>query len=157
MENIGNTARKLLFTVARKEFRLDFFRAGGKGGQKQNTCSSACRITHPESGAVGECREERHQHTNRKRALERLVETAKFKAWVRVKAAAIFQGFRDVEEKVDRMLRPKNLKVEVLNSYTCDGCGRKSSRLPAPRLPGGWTYEPLDTHYCSLCTLKRFR
>lgn len=147
-------ARRLLFTVTRKDLRLEFFRAGGKGGQKQNKTSSACRITHPESGAVGECREERYQHTNRKRALERMVAHPRFKTWVKLKAAAIMQGFRDLEDKVERLLRPANLRIEELVSYTCDGCGKKTEQIALPAFPEGWSYTEPDTHHCPTCQAR---
>jgi peptide chain release factor len=52
--------------------RIDTFRAGGKGGQHQNTTESGVRLTHLPSGIVVTAREERSQHRNRRVALERL-------------------------------------------------------------------------------------
>lgn len=73
--------RELLFSLTKKDFRIDTFRAGGKGGQHQNRTDSGVRITHIESGAVGESREERSQHMNKKKALERLIKSKKFQIW----------------------------------------------------------------------------
>jgi hypothetical protein len=150
--------KQRLFSVTRKDLVLRFFRAGGKGGQKQNKTSSACRIAHPESGAVGESREERSQTQNRKNALRRLVEHPRFKLWVKMKAAAILQGFRDVEHKVEMLMRPANLKVEYLQIYTCDDCGAKSEpRSGGP--PEDWDTCPGNpqenaTHRCRDCIEK---
>lgn len=52
--------------------RVDTFRAGGKGGQHQNTTESGVRLTHEPTGVVVEARDERSQHRNREIALERL-------------------------------------------------------------------------------------
>lgn len=73
--------RELLFSVTKKDFRVDTFRAGGPGGQKQNKTSSGVRITHLESGAVGESRDDRSQARNKKKAFLRLVKSPRFQAW----------------------------------------------------------------------------
>jgi len=104
---------KLLFTVPRKDLELEFFRAGGKGGQKQNKTSSACRITHLPSGATGESRDQREQTQNRRLALERLVSNGVFQTWVKVQAAMQAEGFADIEKKLDAEMGPNNLKVEL--------------------------------------------
>lgn len=52
--------------------RVDTFRAGGKGGQHQNTTESGVRLTHLPTSLVVTCRERRSQHRNKKLALKRL-------------------------------------------------------------------------------------
>ena len=54
------------------ECRVETFRAGGPGGQHQNTTDSGVRLVHLPSGLRVVAREERSQHRNRGRALERL-------------------------------------------------------------------------------------
>jgi len=85
-------SREFLFSLTRKDFKMEFFRAGGKGGQNQNKVYSACRIRHPESGAVGESREERDQHQNRRIAFERLAAHPKFQLWLKRKLHEISSG-----------------------------------------------------------------
>lgn len=58
----------------RKDFRLDFFRAGGKGGQKQNKTSSGVRITDLVTGISAEGRDERKRSQNQSNAFYRLVD-----------------------------------------------------------------------------------
>ncbi len=55
-----------------RECRVDTLRAGGKGGQHQNTTDSAVRLTHLPTGIVVVARERRSQHRNRRVALARL-------------------------------------------------------------------------------------
>lgn len=104
--------KKLLFSVTLADCRVDTFCSGGKGGQHQNATKSGVRITHPPSGAVGECREERYQHVNKRRAFERMAQDPRFVAWARVRAAQISSG-KTIDECVDEDMHPKNLKVEV--------------------------------------------
>lgn len=51
---------------------FETFRAGGPGGQHQNTTDSAVRATHRPTGLAAVAREERSQHRNKALALERL-------------------------------------------------------------------------------------
>ncbi len=105
--------RQLLFSVKKEDFELQFFRAGGKGGQKQNKTSSACRIIHRPSGARAECREERQQIQNKKIAFRRLVESKPFQTWLRIQAAIKLGVYQDIEKTVDEMMKPENLKIET--------------------------------------------
>jgi protein subunit release factor A len=56
------------------ECRVETFRAGGPGGQHQNKTESGVRLVHLPTGVRVVAREERSQHRNRARALERLRE-----------------------------------------------------------------------------------
>lgn len=106
-----------LISLNKDDFEIQFFRAGGKGGQNQNKVSSACRIIHPASGAVGESREHRDQPQNKKAAFERLTQSETFKKWLRIQCAAALAGYREGEKMIEDMVNagmtPKNLKVET--------------------------------------------
>jgi protein subunit release factor A len=54
------------------ECRVETFRAGGPGGQHQNTTESGVRLVHLPTGIRVSAREERSQHRNKAKALERL-------------------------------------------------------------------------------------
>ena len=64
--------RELIFSATKKDFRVDTFCSGGPGGQHQNKTRSGVRITHIPTGISAECREERHQGVNKKRAWDKL-------------------------------------------------------------------------------------
>jgi hypothetical protein len=104
--------KKLLFSIRKKDFQIQTFRSGGPGGQHQNKVDSGVRIVHIESGAVGESRSSRSQHSNKKMALKRLIETATFKLWLNRKVFELQSG-QTIDEKVESAMSPKNLKIEI--------------------------------------------
>jgi len=104
--------REKILSVTLADCEVQTFRAGGPGGQKQNKTSSAARVIHHPSGARAECREERSQLQNKKRAFLRMVETKEFKTWLRLMAGEDARTIAAVE----RELWPDRTLVEVKDS-----------------------------------------
>lgn len=100
--------RKRILSVTLDDCEVQHFRSGGKGGQHQNKTSSGTRIIHEPSGARGECREERSQLQNKKRAFKRMTEDPKFRIWLNKQ----LYGYRDIEAEVEEEMAPENIKVE---------------------------------------------
>lgn len=104
--------KELIHSVTKKDFDVQFTKGSGAGGQKRNKTSSACRIIHRESGAVGYAEDTRSQLQNKRLAFERLIETGQFKAWHK---QAI--GRKAVSKTlIEEQLKPSNLRVEIKNS-----------------------------------------
>ena len=106
--------RKPLFSLskAKGDFIVQPFKGSGKGGQKRNKTMSCCRITHPASGAVAECQDERSYEQNKKRAFERLVKKPEFLNWHRIESARRMGLIANIEEVVEREL--VNIKIEAV-------------------------------------------
>lgn len=114
---MNNAPRKLLFSTTLADCDIDTFCTGGPGGQAQNKKASGVRITHRESGAVGEAREHRSQHANKKAAWERMCKSKTFMAWAKLKAAKI-HGAPSVEEVVAKQMQPHHIREE----WRCQFC-----------------------------------
>jgi protein subunit release factor A len=105
--------KELLFSVTIKDCDVQTFRAGGKGGQHQNKTETGVRIIHRASGAVGEARDERSQHMNKKNAFLRMARSEKFKTWHRLECARRL-GLPSVDEIVDDQMSEKNLRIDYV-------------------------------------------
>lgn len=112
-------AKEKLFSITKKDFREDTFRAGGKGGQHQNKTNSGVRLVHKESGAVGESREHKEQPRNRSTAFRRCIDTDTFKLWLKKKISQEMmtkqqreKREKDIERAVERAMAEDNILVE---------------------------------------------
>lgn len=103
--------KEKIFSITKKDLEIQTFRSGGKGGQNQNKRDTGVRIIHKESGARGECREQRSQLQNKRIAFRRLIDDPKFKLWLNSKAYEII-NHKKLEEIVEKQMSSKNLKIE---------------------------------------------
>lgn len=81
------------------DLRFETLRAGGPGGQHQNTTDSAVRATHIPSGITATCRDERSQHRNKALAAKRIAAMLKVLADRREEDAksSLFKASKDLE------------------------------------------------------------
>lgn len=105
--------KQLLFSLSKKDFKLEFFRGSGNGGQNRNKVETGVRIYHPDSGAVAQSCEQRTQYQNKKTAFERLVKTPEFQKWHKIQCAKALGYTIDTDEWVNRQMDVKNMKFEI--------------------------------------------
>ncbi len=110
---MNNQIEQLLFSLTKKDFVVEPFRASGNGGQKRNKTMSACRIKHLASGAVAEAKEERSFFQNRTNAFKRLAEKPEFKKWHKIQCAKALGKYIDIEKLVNEQMDLENLKFEI--------------------------------------------
>lgn len=106
--------KKPILHLTRDDFKWDYFRAGGKGGQNQNKVSSACRCTHVPSGVSYESRSYRDQPQNRVAAFKRVTSDKRFITWLKLETYKKIGALRDIEAEVDRQMASSNIRVEIL-------------------------------------------
>ena len=115
-----NKDRQHLLSLNSKDFIIETFRSGGKGGQYQNKTESGVRIKHPPSGAVGESREHRSQKINKKTAFIKMTDTDEFKKWIRIESlrmAKILPTHTQLTKDVDKLISDglKNGDIRIEN------------------------------------------
>ena len=104
--------KELLFSLTKKDFDMQTFRAGGNGGQNQNKRDSGVRFIHRASGAIGEGRDQRSQLQNKESAFKRCCSSKKFKAWIKIETSKYSKYKEDLSKKLDDLMNPLNLKIE---------------------------------------------
>lgn len=65
-------ARELLFSLTKKDFRLDWYSGTGAGGQHRNKHQNCCRITHIETGMMETGQNHKERARNQKEAFAKL-------------------------------------------------------------------------------------
>ena len=126
--------KELLFSVTKNDLEVDWFSGTGCGGQYRNKHQNCCRIRHKDSGAIATGQSQRDRVSNLKEAMENLVKSPKFKAWVKVRVGEVTGEKADIEAKVNRAMRHLKFEVkdeegnwkEVQEDDISDNCDRDS-------------------------------
>lgn len=108
--------KELLFSITKKDFKIDYFSGTGAGGQHRNKHQNCVRLTHIESGIMVVGQNHRTRDQNLKDAFLRLTSSSKFNIWLKTKIHGTISEKIDIETKVDDMMKPSNLKIEIKDS-----------------------------------------
>ena len=106
--------REKVLSITEKDLKIETFKGGGPGGQHRNKTETGVRITHIESGATGKSTKLRSQLQNRSEAFKTMIESKTFQTWLKLRLAHIFSG-ESIEQKVEKAMVPKNLKLEIVD------------------------------------------
>lgn len=108
---MSNT-RELLFSITKKDLDIEYFSGKGAGGQYRNRHKNCVRLHHRDSGVIVTGQSHRDRKSNLREAFNNLVKHPKFKTWHLLKVREVLEG-KSIEQLVDRMMEPENLKLEV--------------------------------------------
>lgn len=96
--------KEKLFSLTASDFRWDYYRGTGSGGQKRNKTENCCRCTHEKSGAVATSEDGRSKEHNRKEAFKKCVNSPIFKAWLSLEISKKNRSYKKIEKVVENQL-----------------------------------------------------
>lgn len=103
---------KAIFSCTKKDFEVTWFSGTGGGGQHRNKHQNCCRIKHKATGIIKTGQSQRERSANQREALQAIAKDRRFRAYCSLKLSELEKG-KTVDEMVDEMMTPGNLKVEV--------------------------------------------
>ena len=103
--------KKLLFSITKKDFKIEYFSGTGAGGQYRNRHKNCVRLTHLDSKVMVTGQSHRERLSNIREAFRTLIKHPKFKLWYSQKVQESLSGVT-LAERVHEMLKPHNLKIE---------------------------------------------
>ncbi len=111
MDTVKFMRKKLLFSVTKKDLKIDYFSGTGAGGQHRNKHQNCVRMRHIESGGFATGQSHRERQSNLREAFNSLVKHPKFKIWMNRKTYEVLDG-KKIEDKVEEQMADAFLKVE---------------------------------------------
>jgi len=108
--------KKLLFSVTKKDLKIEFFSGTGAGGQYRNKHQNCVRIHHQDSGAIVTGQSNRNRQSNIREAMQNLVKHPRFMFWHSGQVAGATGG-KSIEEIVDEQMNPGNLRIETKDEH----------------------------------------
>lgn len=103
--------KELLFSVTKKDFKIDYFSGTGGGGQHRNKHQNCVRLHHQDSKVLVTGQSNKERKANLREALNNLVNNPKFLMWHTRKVHEIVTG-KTIEKIVEDQMDDKNILIE---------------------------------------------
>jgi len=103
--------KELLFSITKRDLKIDYFSGSGAGGQHRNKHQNCVRMYHGDSGVRTTGQSSKERKANLQEAFKNLAQHAKFKMWQNMKVQEILTG-RSLEDQVKKLMEPQNIKIE---------------------------------------------
>lgn len=120
--------KQLLFTLTRKDFKINYFSGTGAGGQNRNKCKKCVRIHHPPSNTMATGQDERSLKHNLRNAFIRLTNKPEFRKWLKLQAARECVTIEEIKKLVNDAMDKKD---DFLVEYLVNGKWIKEEELNA--------------------------
>ena len=105
--------REFLFSINKKDLKIDYFSGKGAGGQHRNRHKNCVRLYHKDSKTRVTGQSNKERRSNVKEALSNLVKHPNFKFWLNIRVYESDKQKKTVDELVDEMMNSFNIKVET--------------------------------------------
>ncbi len=90
--------REPIFSLTRKDFKVEWFSGSGAGGQHRNKHQNCVRITHIETGTQATCQDHRERSRNLRDAFHVLVE--RLRPWIERRVNGDHPSFDPVKDTI---------------------------------------------------------
>ena len=104
-------SKRAEFSITKKDFDVSWYSGTGAGGQHRNRHMNSCRLRHRETGVTKTGQNNRDRASNQRDAMRAMAEDPRILAFCEMRLREIERG-ETLEEVVDRMMAPENLKIE---------------------------------------------
>ncbi len=103
--------KELLFSITKKDFKINYFSGTGAGGQHRNRHMNSVRLTHLPSNVTVTGQSNKERLSNIKEALNNILKHPKFKIWHNEKVMEMLTG-KSIDDRVNESMSPENLIIE---------------------------------------------
>ena len=113
--------KEKLFSISASDCEWNYYRGGGKGGQKRNKTSNCVRCTHKASRASAYSENGRSQLANKRLAFKKMIATTKFRKWLKLEVSRKTGELDDLERRIDESMKRIKIESKDINGRWVEG------------------------------------